>query len=97
MGHPRRIVRKAPFNGAAIRKLRKKRELSLEQLAALVPHMEKANLSKLERATTYVAMSWDNFLDLARALYVAPEELRRMLSEPSSPPPAAGSRGSGHT
>lgn len=93
MGAPRRIVRKSPFNGWVIRDLRKTRDLSLEQLAALAG-MKKGNLSKIERARSHVAISYDSFLDLARALYVAPEELRRRLTEapPSAPSHAPGER-----
>lgn len=92
MGNPRRVVRRKPFNGWVIRELRKDRDLSQEQLAALAG-MKKANISKIERARSQVAMSYENFLDLARALYVAPEELRRRLSEaPPSGSPAPSSR-----
>lgn len=88
MGTSRRIVRKTPFNGWVIRDLRLKRDMSLDQLAGL-SGMKKANLSKIERARSHVAMSYDNFLDLARALYIPPEELRRRLSETTPTPPAA--------
>lgn len=92
MGSPRRVVKKKPFNGWVIRELRDKRDLSQEQLAAMAG-MKKANISRLERARSHVAMSYENFLDLSRALYVAPEELRRRLSEVlpsvgSAPPPS---------
>lgn len=93
MGNPKRIVKQRPFNGWVIRDIRKERHLSQEQLAALAG-MKKANVSKLERARSHVAMSYENFLDLSRALYVTPEELRRRLSEisPSGPTTAAGRR-----
>jgi len=90
MRAPRRVVPHKPFNGRVIKELREKRHLSQEQLGAS-SGMGKANISKLERSRTYVAISYDNFLMLARALYVAPEELSRRLSEPvsSSPGPSA--------
>jgi Helix-turn-helix len=77
------------FNGYVIRELRLKREgLSQERLAVLVG-TTKANISKWERSTTYIAISYDMFMALAKALYVPPEELAMKLSEPTTHRPSA--------
>lgn len=88
MKKPPRVSPLAYFNGDVIRKLREDRGLSQPQLGELVG-TTKGNISKWELARSPVAISYDLFLDLARALYIAPEELARRLSTPptSAPPP----------
>ena len=76
-----RIKTSVTFNGDVIRELREARDLSQEQLADRIG-TGKANVSKWERARSYVAISYDLFLELAKALYIAPEELARRLSAP---------------
>lgn len=81
MKKPPRVSPVRHFNGDVIRKLREGRDLSQPQLAELIG-TGKANVSKWELARQPVAISYDLFLNLARALYVAPEELARRLSTP---------------
>jgi len=76
------------FNGDEIRKLREERDLSLDALAKVVG-TTRANISKWERSRQYVAISFDLFMALARALYIPPEELARRLSTPPAQPPAS--------
>lgn len=76
------------FNGHVIRELRDGRKMSQDSLAELAG-TTKANISKIERSETYVAISFDIFLALGKALYVAPEELARRLTEPPPRPPGS--------
>ena len=83
MKKPPRVSPVRHFNGDVIRKLRDERDLSQPQLAELIG-TTKGNVSKWELARQPVAISYDLFLNLAKALYVAPEELARRLS--AAPP-----------
>lgn len=89
----RRKVPGGPFNGDVIRELRDRRQLSQDQLADLVG-TTKANVSKWELARSYVAISYDLFMKLSRALYIAPEELAERLATPAAPGHSASSRAS---
>lgn len=91
MAKPARIKPKLYFNGDVIREMRENREMSLEKLAALVG-TTRANISKWELSRRYVAISWDLFLQLSKALYIAPEDLARRLGSPPdvATPPAKG-------
>jgi ribosome-binding protein aMBF1 (putative translation factor) len=82
MKKPPRVSPVRHFNGDVIRKLREGRDLSQPQLAELIG-TGKANVSKWELARQPIAISYDLFLNLARALYIAPEELARRLSTPA--------------
>ena len=88
MAKPPRIKPTIHFNGDVIRQIREERRLTLDRLAEVIG-TTKANISKWERSRDYIAISWDLFLPLAQALYVAPEELARRLSAPPPTSPAA--------
>lgn len=79
MKKPPRVSPLRHFNGDVIRQLREARDLSQPQLAESIG-TTKGNVSKWELARRPVAISYDLFLNLARALYIAPEELARRLS-----------------
>lgn len=79
MKKPPRVRPVRHFDGDVIKKLREGRDLSQPQLAELIG-TTKGNVSKWELAKRPVAISYDLFLNLARALYLAPEELARRLS-----------------
>jgi DNA-binding XRE family transcriptional regulator len=81
MKKPPRVSPVRHFDGDVIRQLRDERNLSQPQLAEIIG-TTKGNVSKWELAKRPVAISYDLFLNLARALYVAPEELARRLSTP---------------
>jgi DNA-binding XRE family transcriptional regulator len=83
MKKPPRVSPVRHFDGDVIRQLRDERNLSQPQLAEIIG-TTKGNVSKWELAKRPVAISYDLFLNLARALYVAPEELARRLSTPST-------------
>jgi ribosome-binding protein aMBF1 (putative translation factor) len=95
MKKPPRVSPVRHFDGDVIRKLREGRDLSQPQLAELIG-TTKGNVSKWELARQPVAISYDLFLNLAKALYVAPEELARRLSSSSgsssTPQPSTAQR-----
>lgn len=84
MKKPPRVSPVRHFDGDVIRQLRDERNLSQPQLAEIIG-TTKGNVSKWELARRPVAISYDLFLNLARALYVAPEELARRLSTSTTP------------
>lgn len=86
----RRVRPREHFNGDVIRELREARGLSLDGLAQLVG-TTKANVSKWELSRHYVAISFDLFMGLSRALYIAPEALADRIA---APPHAASGTGS---
>ena len=81
----RRVQRR--FNGDVIRKLRRERgDMSLEQLAQLAG-TTRGNISKIELSREYVAISWDVWLGICKALYIPPERLAELVSGAEVPAP----------